>query len=128
MIQQMETNPGIFSSFRRFGETLIAIVHNRLELAAIELQEEKSRAISMLIWAAVLIFFGFMTMVALTFTAICVFWDHRVIVAASFAGFYLIAAVAALLAVKKNLKDPGVPFAETIAQFKKDREWFQTLR
>ncbi len=119
---------GILGSLRRFGETVVAIVHNRLELAALELQEEKSRAISMLIWAAVLIFFGFMMMVALTLTVIFVFWEHRTLVAGVFAGFYLLAALVAFLAMRKNLKNPPIPFAETISQFKKDREWFETLR
>jgi uncharacterized membrane protein YqjE len=122
---QIERNGGggLLGSARRFCETLLAIVHNRLELAAIELQEEKSRIVATLIWAALLIFFAFMTFVAVMITAILLFWDNRVAVAGGFAAFFLIGALVAFFCMKNKLKNPPVPFAETIAQLKKDRDW-----
>lgn len=129
MIQtELENSTGLFGSVRRFVETVVAIVHNRVELAAIELQEEKSRAISLLIWSALLIFFGFMTVVALTLAVIFLFWEQKLIVAGSFAAFYLLAALVAFVAMKKKLQNPPVPFAETISQLKKDRDWLESLR
>jgi uncharacterized membrane protein YqjE len=122
---QIERNGsgGLLGSARRFLETLLAIGHNRLELAAIELQEEKERVVATLIWAALLIFFGFMTFVAIMLTAVLLFWENRVAVAGGFTAFFLIGALIAFSCMKRKLKNPPVPFAETIAQLKKDRDW-----
>jgi len=112
---------GIFGSVQRLIETLLAIAQNRLELASVELREEKTRAVSILIWAGLLIFLSFMAMIALTFLAVVAFWDQAVWVLAGFSAFYLIGGLVAWLSIKAKLKTP--PFPETINQLKKDREW-----
>lgn len=118
---------GLFGSIRRLGETFLGILQNRLELAAVELKEEKSRILSVFILGGAILFLGVLGLVALTFTAIAAFWDQRVIVSAAFGAFYLLAAFVCLAMIKKKIKNP-VPFAETVNQLKKDREWLKQRR
>jgi uncharacterized membrane protein YqjE len=44
---------GLLESIRRMGSSLLALIHTRVELFAVELQEEKLRAISFLGWLIV---------------------------------------------------------------------------
>jgi len=122
-LERVANSFGIFGTLRRLGGTTVAILQNRLELMAIELKEEKSRAISMAIWGAVLIFLAFMTIIAAMITVTFLFWEQRVAVMGGFAGFFLVGALVAFFVLKGKAKTP--PFAETIAQLKKDREWIQ---
>ena len=125
MIETPLYSPGIFGSVRRVIDTTLAILQNRLELIAVELGEEKSRAISVLVWGALLIFFAFMTVIALTATIVFLLWEHALYALAGFTALYLIGAIASMLIVKGKIKNPP-PFAETIAQLKKDREWLKS--
>lgn len=118
-----ENSFGLFGSVRRLGATAAGILQNRLELITLELKEEKARAISLGISAAAAIFMGFMTIVALMFTLTFLFWDQRVAVMGGFCGFFLVGALVSFFMLKSKLKTP--PFAETVAQLKKDREWLQ---
>jgi uncharacterized membrane protein YqjE len=114
---------GLFGSFRRLGATAVGILQNRLELITIELKEEKSRAVSLGIAAAVAIFLGFMTVVSLMLTVTFIYWDQRVAVMGGFCGVFLVGALISFFLLKSKLKTP--PFAETVAQLKKDRQWLQ---
>ena len=114
---------GVLASLRRLMETSLAILHNRLELAAVEFQEEKSRLAAIFLWAAILVFFGIMSVVALMVMTIFLFWENRLAVAIGFSILFVVGAVAAYLALHGKLKKPPIPFAETIDQLRKDRQW-----
>ena len=114
---------GILGSLRRLLETSLAIVHTRLELVAVEFQEEKSRLAAIFIWAAILVFFGIMSVVALMVMTIFLFWENRLAVAIGFSVFFVAGATAAYFALRTKLKKPPIPFAETIDQLRKDRQW-----
>lgn len=61
MSTMFESEPdagGIIDSIRRFGNSLTGLLHTRAELFAVELQEEKLRAIRLLVWVAVAITLG----------------------------------------------------------------------
>lgn len=102
-------------------DTFLAIVQNRLELITLEIREEKSRAISLVIWAALLILLSFMAMVVITFLLVVAFWEQAIWVLAGFSIFYLASAVLVWAMIRSRLKAPI--FGETINQIRKDREW-----
>ncbi|MBA4150227.1 MAG: phage holin family protein [Verrucomicrobia bacterium] len=112
---------GLFGSVRRLGENALAILQNRLELMAIEFKEEKSRVASLGIWAAALMFLGFMAVVALMLTLTFIFWEQRVAVMGGFCAFFFVGAIGSFFILRTKIKAP--PFSETMAQLKKDREW-----
>ncbi len=113
---------GLLGSLRRVYDTSVLILKNRVELATIELKEEKSRLISAAIWCGVFLFSSVMALIAITFTFLFLFWEERLYVAIGLLAFCLIGGLTAFLIVKKRLGAPK-PFSETIAQFKKDRAW-----
>jgi uncharacterized membrane protein YqjE len=125
MIMNLETNfGGLIGSVRRVMDTGVCIVKNRVELATLELKEEKTRLLSAAVWGGVFLFSSFMAIIAIACTAFFVFWEQRLYVAIGLLTFCLIGALVGFLFVKKGVKTP-MPFAETIAQFKKDRAWLR---
>jgi len=117
-------NGGLVGSVRRLTDSTIALLKNRAELAILELQEEKARLISASLWGGLFIFSSLMAVMAMTCTLIFLFWDQKLNVAIALLVLYLIGIVAAFFLLKRRLKTPA-PFAETVAQLKKDRAWLQ---
>jgi uncharacterized membrane protein YqjE len=118
--------PGLAGSARRLADNALAAVQTRIELFALELREEKTSAIELLIWVCTALFFGMMAVIALTATIVLLFpAEKRVFVAGGFALLYLIGGIWAFTRVKARLKEQGTPFSESINEFKRDREWLQ---
>lgn len=115
-------SPGILSSVRTLADNLLATVHDRVELIALELQEEKNRLIQIFIWISAAIFSG---MLALTFASITIvyfFWENaRVAALAGLALFYTAALVALVFGFKRFIKRQPKPFAATLQELKSDR-------
>lgn len=57
--------PGLFNSLRRLADTLLSLIHNRIELFAVEFQEEKQWLIAALLWTAATVFCAAGTVVLL---------------------------------------------------------------
>ena len=117
-------NGGLFDVMRRVFGTGLSIVRNRVELGALELKEEKSRLISSAVCGGIFIISSFMAFISIICTLLFLFWEQRLFVAIGLLAFCFIGALVAFLLVKRRLRTP-TPFAETIAQFKKDRAWLQ---
>lgn len=125
-----ETNPpGLLTLIRKLAKTGTAALINRGELFLVELQEEKNNVIELFIWAAGMCFFGVMFVVVLTATIIfLVPEEQRVYAAGGFALFYLVCGILAMLNLRALVKNAAVPFADTISEVKKDREWLESLK
>ena len=114
---------GIMESVRRLGNSLTGLLHTRAELFAVELQEEKLRAIRLMVWVAVAITLGVAGLqVAIVGLAIF-FWD--------LAGYWGIAGLAAIVLglaaiilwnIHRRITRSPAPFAGTVAEFRKDAE------
>ena len=115
---------GLFSSLRRVCDTGISIAKNRLELASLELKEEKARLTSAAVWGGVFVVSTLMAIIAIACTLLFLFWEQKQFVALGFLGFCVMGALIAFLLVRGKVKGPK-PFAETIAQLKKDRGWLR---
>lgn len=114
---------GIVASLKRIGDRLLAIVAGRLQLLSIELQEEKLRALDLLLWLAV----GFgLCLIGLVMAGVAVALFVEALLGV---GGLAVVAVAILGGaagifwhVRNKLKTGPPPFAQTIAELKKDRE------
>jgi uncharacterized membrane protein YqjE len=121
--------PGLPGLVRKLVMTGLAALQNRGELLQVELQEEKNRVVELFIWAAVACFLAFFFVVVLTGTIILLFPDDlRIYAAGGFSLLYLVGAVLALLNLRALVKSAAMPFAETMAEVKKDREWLESLK
>ena len=117
---------GLFALARRAADILLGVLTNRLELVSVELQEEKLRIVDVLVWAGLLLFFSFMGMVLLTATVILLLEDTaRQAALIFFTLLYFGGAALALFRIKGRLREGPRPFADTLSELKKDREWLK---
>lgn len=122
----METDapapPGLLGSIRGLADGLVGSVHDRLELAAIELQEEKHRLVQIAMWLSALVVLGLLALIFGSFALLVVFWDTaRVTVAVSLAGGYIVALLVTVLAFRRYLQRQPKPFAGTLGELQEDR-------
>ena len=114
---------GIVEILRRIGNSVVGLLHTRAELFAVEWQEEKLRAIRLLVWVAAAITLAVAGLLVATGALALLLWEK--------AGFWGLVALAVattgsaaiiLTQVKRSLRQGPIPFAETIAEFRKDAE------
>jgi uncharacterized membrane protein YqjE len=114
---------GLFDSAKALLATLIGVVHNRLELLSTELQEEVGRVALMLVWGAVALFFVFLAIAFLALLILIAFWDdHRLLVAGLLAALFVVLALVAGFAARKQIAAKPRPFDASLNELAKDRE------
>lgn len=111
----------IFESVGRIGTTVLGMLQTRLELAAVEIEEESRRTLGHFILALIsLIFFG-IALVLVSLTIILVFWEtYRLQAAIGLALLFF--AIGAFVAMKLRASFATKPrlLAATILELKKD--------
>ena len=120
-----DSNPaGLFSSLKRLGDLTLATAQNRLQLFAVELQEEKARFVQAVLLAAAAIALGAVALTLVTITVVVLCWENgRVPVLCVLSSLYVIAtAVVAWLLKKKLMGAPA--FNGTLSELEKDRACF----
>lgn len=111
---------GWFSSIRHLLETIFALLEARIELFTIELKEAKARVFALTGAAVALVFLSFMTAVAMMATVVFLLWEHALAVVIGFSALFLLVAIGSFIAARSQLQK--LPFEETVAQLKKDRD------
>lgn len=120
------SSPSLLGSLREFVDGIIGSVHDRLDLLAVELHEEKYRLIQIFIWISSIVFLAMLTTVFASLVLVVVFWETaRVAVVCSLAGVYLVALAGAIIGFRHYLKRQPKPFSATLSELKKDRECIQ---
>jgi uncharacterized membrane protein YqjE len=114
---------GVFDSAKALLATLIAIVHNRLELLSTELQEEVGRVALMLLWGAAALFFVFLGIASVALLILIAFWDdHRLLVAGLLAVLFVVLALVTGFAARNQIAAKPRPFDASLNELAKDRE------
>lgn len=117
---------GAFESIRRISDSTLAILRTRLELASLELREEKLRALDLFFRAAAVVVFGILTLVSATATLVLIFWDRSPLLTLGLlTTLYALGTAALAWGLKKRIDLNPQPFANTVAEFKKDCECLQ---
>lgn len=126
MSEADEPKPGVWVSLKRILDTLLATVQNRVELFAVELQEEKRRMVEALLCAAAFAAFGMMALSLVTFGIIMLFWENgRLYALAVLIVLHLIGAVVAWRALQARLNCKSA-LTDTLEEIKKDRSCLET--
>ncbi|VVE84645.1 phage holin family protein [Pandoraea sputorum] len=109
-------------SLRHLAGALLEMVQSRLELAGIELAEEKERWMGVACLGLAAMLFGVLALVSLTALMIVVFWDTYRLAAITgiFIVYFLLAGWCATRA-RDILRKAPMPFEATLAEFEKDR-------
>jgi uncharacterized membrane protein YqjE len=113
----------VSAPLRRLGASLLTLGRIRLELFAIEAQEEKERIAGLLLWAvfaALLAGFGLLLLVLLVTVAL---WDsHRLIALGGGTVALMAAAVFAVLKVRRLIDQPASLFQSSIGELRQDAD------
>jgi uncharacterized membrane protein YqjE len=119
----MDSRPrrGLFSSLRSLAGTGVALLHTRLELLSVEVQEEKLRLFSLLAYGAaafVLLAFGLLFLAA--FITVLLWDSHRLLALGAFAAIFLAGGGAAFIAMRAVARTPSKLFAASLAELAED--------
>jgi uncharacterized membrane protein YqjE len=116
-----ERGGGLFGSVRRVADTCLSSVHNRVELFALELQEEKLRLMRLLLWTGAALFATFLAMTVATIGCVFIFApDDRPLVVIVFAILYAVVALVTWTKLRHQIKNAPPPLTDTMAELKKD--------
>jgi uncharacterized membrane protein YqjE len=123
MSEAEHTPKGWWASLRRIGDSLLGLVQNRFELFAAELREEKLRAVSLLLWLGGALALGAAGLLVGMGALALFLWEAAGYVGlAGLALAALMSAAGIVWTIRRRIHTGPGPFAETIAEFKRDRE------
>ncbi len=113
----------------RIATTFAAILRTRVELAALELEEESRRLIGYLLLALASMFLLGLATILLAFFVIALFWDtHRLAAVLSLAGLFTVAGVALGLKVRNSFASKPKLLGDTLAELSKDINFIKMAR
>jgi uncharacterized membrane protein YqjE len=114
---------GLFASLRRMLATLIELVHTRLELVGVEIEEQIAHAAAVLFWSIAAIFFASLTVLLLAFTVVIAFWEgHRLLAAGLVTATFAVIALVAFLVARHRLRTRPRLLATLASEFGRDAE------
>jgi uncharacterized membrane protein YqjE len=120
---------GWLQRLQLIGDSLLALAHNRIGLFAVELQEEKLRALNLAVWIVVALtlcsagLFVGLGALALFLWNVAGYWGLIGLTVA-----ILSASATLLWWIRRRMRCGPPPFAETLAEFRKDRECLRNQR
>ena len=118
------TSRSLRGAVSALGGALLGLVHTRLSLASLEFDEVRDRAIASLVFVAVAILaFGFALLGASALVVIAYWETNRIGALVGVTLAYVLIGCLALWRLSVRAKTDAPPFAETIAQFERDRAW-----
>lgn len=115
-----EGKGGLGEAVGQVGARLIEGLQLRLELAGLELGEEKDRLLAALIGALVATVLVFVGLLTLNILIAFLFWEQRVLVFSVLTAVYLGGGVLLGIGVRSRIKSAPRPFAATIEELRKD--------
>lgn len=114
--------PGLLVSAKAALGTTLTLLQTRLMLLATELEEERQRLISLLLWGAIAVLGLGAGLVFLAIFLTVLLWDsHRLLVLAVFSVIFLLGGVFAALLVKRLAAMSSGIFAASLAELSQDR-------
>lgn len=120
------SSAGLVASAQRMARSLLGLLQTRIELLAIELQEEKLRALDLLAWITAAIALAIAAILLAIGTLALFLWQragYAGLIGLTLAAF--IAAVAMFLVMRRRIVRGPQPFSATTAEFRKDVEWLR---
>jgi uncharacterized membrane protein YqjE len=124
-----EGSPGILGSVKALLATFVSMVHGRLELFSVEMEEELARVVAVLVWSI-----GAMlcAVVGLTFLAVLILLvtgdDSRPLVTAVLAAVFLLVALGSAVLARKVLHAKPRPFDASLTELERDYEGLRRER
>ncbi|HEY9108935.1 MAG TPA: phage holin family protein [Roseateles sp.] len=118
-----DTREPVSGPLRRLGVSLLTLGRIRLELLAIEAQEEKERIAGLALWAVLAaLLAGFGLLMLLLFTVVALWDSYRLLAIAGAAVVLLGAAAGAVAKLKALLAQPTTLFQSSISELREDAD------
>ncbi len=118
-----EDQEPVSAPLRRLGRSLLTLGRIRLELLAIEVQEEKERIAGLVLWAVLAALLAGFAVLMLLVLAVVALWDKHPLLALGAASGVLVAAAALALRQLKSLAtQPSTLFQASLAELRDDAE------
>src|SRR5437868_1951472 len=113
---------GFVRSFRVLGDGMLGLLHDRLQLLAVTLHEEKFRLIQIFIWISAAVFSGMMAITFASLTLVYLFWESaRFPALLGMAIVYGGALLGIVIFFRRFLSRQPKPFAATLHEIQEDR-------
>lgn len=113
----------ITATVSRIGANLLAMLRTRLELAALELQEETHRLFGYVAWGIAAAFFGVVAVLLAILFVLVLFWDtHRLLAVGGMTLLFALGSVLAFFKVRGDLTTRPPLMAATLAELRKDAQ------
>ena len=121
MDENATVRPGLLETLHRLGAAALAVFQNRLELLAVELQEERVRLFNALLLMAAIVALGFVTLALAAFALAVVAWnEYGVLGLAALSGLSLVGTLLAHWRLRVHLRNWPL-LSNTLAELRKDR-------
>jgi uncharacterized membrane protein YqjE len=106
------------------SQALLDLDHTRLLLLVVELQEEKLRGLRLIFWLSLALALALSGLIIGLVALSILLWSTAGLAGlASLALPTLVGSAGILWKIRRQIEKGTLPFAGTIAEFRKDREW-----
>jgi uncharacterized membrane protein YqjE len=113
---------GLYASLRGLAATGLALLQNRLELLAVEIQEEKARTVGLIAYSiATVLLLGAGAIFLAVFITVLLWDSNRLLALGVFSTLFLGGGLICLLAVRRLAATPSSLFVGSLAELAKDR-------
>ncbi|QYM79601.1 phage holin family protein [Horticoccus luteus] len=116
-----EIGGGTLDSVRRLGQSVLGLLQTRVELVAVELQEQRLRTIDSLVWLAAAM--GLAIAAVLVVVGALALWLWQTAGYAGLAGLAVVTAIGAgflFWHLRRRILHGPQPFEATVEEFRKD--------
>lgn len=118
-----DANKANSPSPRRLGAAFLGLLHGHVELFGIELQEQKTRTLQMLLLAGLALVFALLLLIGLSVLVLLVFWDnYRLQAAIGLCLFYIAGSAFCAWRLHLLVSIEDSPFSATLDELARDRE------
>lgn len=122
MTEETGRAEGLFESLRNLARTSLAVVQNRIEIFASEIDEERTRLARIALLAAAAAFCLGLAVILLVFFLVVLFWDtDRLLAIGVLAGVFAIGGIAACLGLRAAISQRPKFLSATLAELRKDQ-------
>jgi len=123
MDDPLSSSPGVITAARELLDGVLGSVHDRLELLAVEVQEEKFRLIQSFLWLGAVFFTGMLALLFLSLTFIyCCQGTARMVALLVVTAVYLLGAIVLILGARRHFAREPRAFDATLREIARDRE------
>jgi uncharacterized membrane protein YqjE len=117
---------GVFAAAGRIGATLVAMAGTRLELAAVEFQEDARRLLGHLAWTLLAVFLAAGALLLAALFVIAIFWDtYRLQAVGGMAALFGALAGIILLKVRASMNAEAPLLSATLAELRGDIDYLR---